>query len=200
MDEVEGVPKKWFCLKCGHVFESDRESPHCPACHRRKVAPLDLLKSALEKYKDILQDNGLPVQDVVNSGFVRSEPIQESELKVDDNLSNDSLSKDSVSTEPKSDKLILELLEDAEESEEDKPKKVKRKVKQKVKQVKEKVEGISVPKPSSGFLGIIILLGVIYFLWKKGIIQKFLFSETNQQVSTYDESSILKRVHRNLSV
>ena len=198
MDEGESVSQKWFCLKCGHVFESDREAPHCPACHRRKVAPLDLLKSALEKYKDTLQDNGLPVQDVVNSEPVKPEPVQESEPKhIDDNLSKDSVSTD---LEPESDKLIRELLEDAEESEEDKPKKVKRKVKQKVKQVKEKVEGISVPKPSSGFLGIIILLGVIYFLWKKGIIQKFLFSETNQQVSTYDESSILKRVHRNLSV
>jgi len=168
MDEVEGEKKKWFCLKCGHVFESDREAPHCPACHRRKVAPVELLKSAFENYKDVLYDNGLPVQDIDDFDPEKNE----------------------------SDRLIQELLEDEEEEPEVEPE-PKPEFKQKVKQVKEKVSGVSVPAVPLRLLGFVLLIGLIYFAWKEGIIQKFLPKSKSSEPLT--EDPLLEKVRRNLN-
>lgn len=174
MDEVEGEKKKWFCLKCGHVFESDREAPHCPACHRRKVAPVELLKSAFENYKDVLYDNGLPVQDVVSIGDFDPEKNE-------------------------SDRLIQELLEDEEEEPEVEPE-PKPEFKQKVKQVKEKVSGVAVPTVLPRLLCFVLLIGLIYFAWKEGIIQKFLPKSKSSEPLTEDNSNpLLEKVRRNLN-
>lgn len=50
----EGEKKKYFCLHCGTVFESEKDAPQCPNCHRRKVVSLELLRRSLQKYGDEL--------------------------------------------------------------------------------------------------------------------------------------------------
>jgi len=50
----DGEKKKYFCLHCGTVFESDKDAPYCPNCRRRKVVPLEILKRSIQKYGDEL--------------------------------------------------------------------------------------------------------------------------------------------------
>ncbi|AIU70196.1 hypothetical protein TEU_07540 [Thermococcus eurythermalis] len=55
----ESEKKKYFCLHCGHVFDSDRDAPKCPNCGRRKVIPLETLGESLKKHKDKLKELGV---------------------------------------------------------------------------------------------------------------------------------------------
>ena len=55
----EGEKKKFICLHCGTVFESEKEAPQCPNCHRRKVMPFDLFVQSIEKNRDKLKELGV---------------------------------------------------------------------------------------------------------------------------------------------
>lgn len=55
----ENPKKKFICLHCGTVFESEKEAPQCPNCHRRKVMPFDLFVQSIEKNRDKLKELGV---------------------------------------------------------------------------------------------------------------------------------------------
>ncbi|RLG44093.1 MAG: hypothetical protein DRN81_05275 [Thermoproteota archaeon] len=173
----ENEKKDWFCLHCGNTFVSDKDAPKCPNCQRRKVIPFDLLKSSIEKYKDKLSElNLLP------ESFSAEE-----ELVLPDDFDPE---------KNESDRLIQELLEDEEEEPEVEPE-PEPEFKQKV---KEKVSGVPVPAIPLRFLGFVLLIGLIYFAWKKGIIQKFLSKSKSSEPLTEDNSNpLLEKVRRNLN-
>ena len=54
----ESEKKKYFCLHCGTVFESEKDAPYCPNCRRKRVVPLELLRRSLQKYGDELMKSG----------------------------------------------------------------------------------------------------------------------------------------------
>ena len=55
----ETEKKKYFCLHCGTVFESDKDAPYCPNCRRKRVIPLELLGDSLKKHRDKLKELGV---------------------------------------------------------------------------------------------------------------------------------------------
>ena len=60
----ETEKKKYFCLHCGTIFESDKDAPYCPNCRRKRVIPLELLGASLKKHRDELKELGvLPESD-----------------------------------------------------------------------------------------------------------------------------------------
>ena len=59
MESEESPKKKFICLHCGHIFESEKEAPHCPMCRRKRVIPLDVFKVSVEKHRDVLEKEGI---------------------------------------------------------------------------------------------------------------------------------------------
>lgn len=55
----ESPKRKFICLHCGSTFESEKEAPQCPNCHRRKVMPFDLFVQSIERNKDKLREMGV---------------------------------------------------------------------------------------------------------------------------------------------
>jgi len=181
MESGENTPfKKFICLHCGHVFDSDRDAPKCPNCGRRKVIPLETLGESLKKHKDKLKELGvLPEPDpgpndpelrettvegkVEAKDLETSKPEPEAERKVEESESEpvqepqNSEPKDSSDDVPESDRLLAKYLEELED--------VPEKPKPKKSRPKKPKRSITVPVGPS-LIEVLIVLGAIVLLWK----------------------------------
>nr|ABR10430.2 DNA binding protein [Thermococcus nautili]AVP12421.1 p24 [E. coli-T. kodakarensis shuttle vector pTNAg]AVP12426.1 p24 [E. coli-T. kodakarensis shuttle vector pTNTrpE] len=181
MESGENTPyKKFICLHCGHVFDSDRDAPKCPNCGRRKVIPRETLGESLRKHKDKLKELGVlpepdpePQETEVGKAEVETagqkdpetskpEPIQVEqkveELKPEsDQEPQNSESVDSPDDVPESDKLLAKYLEELED--------VPAKPKPKKLRPKKSKRSITVPAGPS-FLEVLIIIGAIVLIWK----------------------------------
>ena len=182
MESGENTPfKKFICLHCGHVFDSDRDAPKCPNCGRRKVIPLETLGESLKKHKDKLKELGvLPEpdpepqdsepQETTVEGKIeakdletsKSEPVQieqkvEASKPESDQEPQNSEPKDSPDDVPESDRLLEKYLEELEDvPEKPKPKKLR---------PKKSKRSITVPAGPS-LLEVLIIIGAIVLIWK----------------------------------
>jgi predicted nucleic acid-binding Zn-ribbon protein len=177
MESGENTPfKKFICLHCGHVFDSDRDAPKCPNCGRRKVIPLETLGESLKKHKDKLKELGvLPepdpepkdpepqetkVEEKVEAKDLetsKSEPVQV-EQKVEESKPIENSGNSELDREvPESDRLLEKYLEELED--------VPKKPKPKKLRPKKSKRSITVPAGPS-FLEVLIIIGAIVLIWK----------------------------------
>ena len=215
----ETEKKKYFCLHCGNVFESEKDAPYCPNCRRKRVIPLELLGSSIEKHRDKLKELGvLPEPDPEP---MDPEPqdakVEEPTVKVTDSNNVETPTSGSEVEqkveEPKSDPDPddLESVKDAENSKpenssddvpesdkllakyleelEDVPEKPKKSKSRKRK------KSITVPVGPS-LIEVLIILGAIILLWKwwSSRTPKSDDAETNVPRS----SGVLSQIQRNL--
>ena len=216
----ENPKKKFICLHCGNVFESEKEAPQCPDCHRRKVMPFDLFVQSVERHKDKFRELGILPEskdtsvtpDTVQSVNVSDTP--QSDTNVDtasvtpesvtsesvdsvtepvtssDSVTSDTVQSVDTSDTPESDELLAKYLHDLDDEPEVK-------LKPSPSRKKRKPKKVTVPAGRS-LVEVLILLGVAVLVYKWWTSRHSTPAPTSSDVDRRRYGSTYETINRNI--